>query len=147
MERGDACIYLCNNKGYICRCILKMLYIYQLLNKYIFSTNGDKKWCVYKFWAWQLPIDLPNRAVFNITHRGRLYYLKNIFSAKNATHDLHSWHKILCHCNESDIKKLFKLVKGMKIKLTPKEYLINRKYRQHKYRWTMDFHRQVFDYI
>ena len=57
-------------------------------------------------------------AVFNITQRGHLYYLKNIISARNATYDLHTWHKILGHCNESDIKKLPNL-KGTKIKLTP----------------------------
>ena len=66
----------------------------------------------------------PNKAVFNITQRGCLYYLKNIVSARNATYDLHTWHKILGHCNESDIKKLLKLVKGMKIKLTP-NYALN----------------------
>ena len=44
----------------------------------------------------------PNRAVSNITQRGRLYYLKNIVS---AAYDLHTWHKIFGHCNESDIKK------------------------------------------
>ena len=66
----------------------------------------------------------PNGAVFNITKRARLYYLKNIVSAKNATYDLHTWHKILGHCNESDIKKLPNLVKGMKIKPTP-SYALN----------------------
>ena len=37
---------------------------------------------------------------------------------------LTSWPKILGHCNESDIKKLPNLVKGMKIKLTP-DYALN----------------------
>ena len=66
----------------------------------------------------------PNGAVFNITQRRRLYYLKNVISTRNATYDLHTWHKILGHCNESDIKKLPNLVKGMKIKLTP-NYALN----------------------
>ena len=57
-----------------------------------------------------------NGAVFNITQRGCLYYLKNIISVRNATYDLHTWHKILGHCNKSDIKKLLNLVKGIKIK-------------------------------
>ena len=60
-----------------------------------------------------------NGAVFNITQRGCLYYLINIISARNATYDLHTWHKILGQCNESDIKKLPNLVKGIKIKPTP----------------------------
>ena len=66
----------------------------------------------------------PNGAVFNITQRGCLYYLKIILFAKNITYDLHTWHYILGHCNESDIKKLPNLVKGMKIKLTP-NYALN----------------------
>ena len=84
----------------------------------------------------------PNGAVFNITQRGCLYYLKNIIFSRNATYDLHTWHatydlhtwhatydlhtwhKILDHCNKSDIKKLPNLVKGMKIKLTP-NYALN----------------------
>ena len=44
--------------------------------------------------------------------------MKNIISTRNATYDLHTWHKILGHCNDSDIKKLPNLVKGMKIKPT-----------------------------
>ena len=51
-----------------------------------------------------------NGAVFNITQCGDLYYLKNIVSARNANYDLHTWHKILGHCNESDIKELPNLV-------------------------------------
>ena len=51
-------------------------------------------------------------------------FLKNIFSTRNATYDLHTWHKILVHCNESDIKKLPNLVKGMKIKPIP-SYALN----------------------
>ena len=67
-----------------------------------------------------MPINLP----FNITQTGLLYYLENIISARNATYDLQTWHKILGHCNESDIKKLPNLVKEMKIKPTP-NYALN----------------------
>ena len=62
-----------------------------------------------------------NEAVFNIAQRGQLYYLKNIIS---ASYNLYTWHKILGYCNESDIKKLPYLVKGMKIKLT-RNYTFN----------------------
>ena len=61
----------------------------------------------------------PNGTLFNIKKRGCLYYLKNIISTKNASYDLHTQHKILGYCNESDIKKLPKSVKRMKIKPTP----------------------------
>ena len=47
-----------------------------------------------------------------------MYYLKNMIPIKNATYDFDTWHKILDHSNESDIKKLPNLVKGMKIKPT-----------------------------
>ena len=67
----------------------------------------------------------PNGVVFNITQRRHLYYLKNIVSARHATYDLHTWHKILGYCNKSDIKKLPNLVKGMKIKPTPNYYALN----------------------
>ena len=53
-----------------------------------------------------------------------MYYLKNIVSARNTTYNLCTWHKILGHCNESNIKKVPKLVKGMKIKPTP-NYALN----------------------
>ena len=53
-----------------------------------------------------------------------MYYLKNIVSAKNATDNLHTWHKILGHCNKSQIKKLLNLVNGLKIKLTS-NYALN----------------------
>ena len=53
-----------------------------------------------------------------------MYYLKNILYAKNATYDLHNWHKILGHCNESVIKNLPNYVKGMKLKPTS-NYALN----------------------
>ena len=69
-------------------------------------------------------LNYPNGAVFNITQRGRLYYLKNIVSARNATYNLHTWHKILGHYNQYYSIKLPNLVKGMKIKPTP-NYVLN----------------------
>ena len=66
----------------------------------------------------------PNSAVFNITLRGHFYYLKNIVSARNATYDLHTWHKFLGYWNKSDIKKLPNLVKRVKIKQKP-NYVLN----------------------
>ena len=43
-----------------------------------------------------------NRAALNLSQRGRLYYLKNIVSVRNATYHLH---KILGQCKESDTEK------------------------------------------
>ena len=97
-----------------------MLYKYQLLNKIYFQYKRQKKNDAHtSFECDSCQLIYLNGAVFNITQRGCLYYLKNIVSARNATYDL-QWPKILCEVyNESDIKKLPNLVKGMKIKSTP----------------------------
>ena len=44
-------------------------------------------------------------ATFNIEQVGRLYYLNSISSSKNNASTLLEWHRILGHCNFSDIKK------------------------------------------
>ena len=54
-------------------------------------------------------------ATFNIKQVGRLYYLNSISSSKNNASTLLEWHRILGHCNFSDIKKLESVVDGMKI--------------------------------
>ena len=80
-----------------------MLYIYQLLNKIYFQYKWQQK---ISFECDNCQLVYPNGAVFNKTQRGHLYYLNNIIYARNATYDLHTWHKILGHYNKSDIKKL-----------------------------------------
>ena len=96
-----------------------MLYKYQLLNKIYFSVQAATKNGAYiSFEHNNCLLIYPNGAVFNVTQRGCLYYLKNIVSARNATYDLHTWHKTLGHCNKSDIKTLSNLVKGLKIKVS-----------------------------
>ena len=93
---------------------------------YIFSLQvATKSGAHISFERDNCQLIYPNGAVFNITQRGHLYYLKNIIFARNANYNLYTWHKILGHCNESDIKKLPNLVKGMKIKPTP-DYALNR---------------------
>ncbi|CAB4039167.1 Retrovirus-related Pol poly from transposon TNT 1-94, partial [Paramuricea clavata] len=54
-------------------------------------------------------------AVFNIEQVGRLYYLNGISSSKNNAGTILEWHRILGHCNFSDIRKLENVVDGMKI--------------------------------
>ena len=117
LKRSNPFIYLCNSKRHMCRCILKMFYIYQLLNKTFSVQAATKKMVRTCFERDNCQLIYPNGAVFNITQKRRFYYLKNIVSARNATYDLHTWYKILGHCNESDIKKLLNFVKGMKIRL------------------------------
>ena len=121
LKRGNVCIYLHNSKGHMCRCILKMLYIYKpIFKQNTFSIQAvTKNGVLISFERENCQLIYLNGAVFNITQRGCSYYLKNIVSARNATYNLHTWHKILGHCNESDIKKVPNLVKRMKIKPTP----------------------------
>ena len=52
-------------------------------------------------------------AVFNIEQVGCLYYLNSISSSKNSAGTILEWHRV--HCNYSDIRKLEKVVDGMKI--------------------------------
>ena len=104
LKRVNACIYLWNTNRHICRCILNALYI-PTFKQSIFSVQAATKNSAHISFEWDnSQLIYPNGAVFNITQRGCLYYLKNIVSAKNATYDLHTWHKILSHCNKSDIK-------------------------------------------
>ena len=59
LKRGDACIYLHNSKGHMCRCILKNALYIPTFKQNIFSVQVAKKWCTHMFWVWQLPINLP----------------------------------------------------------------------------------------
>lgn len=53
--------------------------------------------------------------VFKIRQKGRLYYLNSVSSSSNNACLIEEWHKILGHCNYGDVRKLEKVVKGMKI--------------------------------
>ena len=53
--------------------------------------------------------------VFTIEQYGRLYYLYKAFYNEIRSESLEIWHKILGHCNISDVRKLAGVVKGMKI--------------------------------
>ena len=119
------CIYQCNSKGYICRYILKSVLYIPTFKQNIFSVQvATKNGSHISFERDNCQLIYPNRTVFSITQRRHLYYLKNIVSARNVTYNFHTWHKILGHSNEFDIKKLPNLVKGMKIKPTP-NYALN----------------------
>ena len=54
-------------------------------------------------------------SVFEIKQKGQLYYLNSISSSSNNATSLKDWHKLLGHCNYTDIRKLEKVVDGMKI--------------------------------
>ena len=53
--------------------------------------------------------------VFEIRKKGRLYYLNSISSSVKNTSSIQAWHRILGHCNYGDVRKLEKVVKGMRI--------------------------------
>ena len=53
--------------------------------------------------------------VFDIKEKGRLYYLNGISSSCNNATSIIEWHRILGHCNFGDVRKLEKVVRGMKI--------------------------------
>ena len=79
LKRGKACIYLHNSKGYMCRCILKNALYIPTFKQNIFSVQAAAKNVVHiRFEHDNCPLIYPNGAVFNITLRGCVYYLKNI---------------------------------------------------------------------
>ena len=67
-----------------------MLYIYQLLNKTFSVLAATKNGAHKSFEHVNYQLIYPNGAVFNITQRGCLHYLKNIISARNAAYNLHT---------------------------------------------------------
>lgn len=52
---------------------------------------------------------------FSIEQHGCLYYLYKTNLSSNRSENLQTWHRILGHCNTTDIKKLEIVVDGMKI--------------------------------
>ena len=116
LKRGDACIHLQDINGHICKCILKNALYIPTFKQNIFSVQAATKSGAHmNFGREKAELLLPDGTIFNIIKKERLYYLKNITSAKKVSYDLNTWHRILGHCNESDIKQLPQLVKGMTI--------------------------------
>ena len=93
LKRGNACIYLRNSNGHIYRCILKnALYIPHFKQNMFSIQAATKKWCEYKFWAWQLPFNLPWWSTFQY-NTVRMSILSEKYRFCQKCH-LHTWHKI-----------------------------------------------------
>lgn len=104
LKRGNACIYLRDTKGNICKCLLKRALYIPKFKQNIFSVQSAVK---VNFYRDNSKLIYPGGTEFNIQQNGRLYYLKSIKSVKTATHDLRTWHKILGHCNNSDVRRMY----------------------------------------
>jgi len=70
--------------------------------KVVFSENRDE-------------LIAPNGTVFPIFQEKRLYYLCKSAVNTKRSESLDMWHRILGHCNTSDISKMESVVQGMKI--------------------------------
>jgi len=57
----------------------------------------------------------PNGVVFPIFQLDRLYYLCKSAVNSKRSESLRTWHRILGHCNTTDITNMEKVVQGMKI--------------------------------
>ena len=57
----------------------------------------------------------PNGTIFPIFQEKRLYYLCKSAVNSKRTESLQTWHRILGHCNTTDILKMESVVQGMKI--------------------------------
>ena len=60
-------------------------------------------------------LKVPDGTAFNDEKIFKLYYLNNVNSNKKS-HSLQVWHKILSHCDKSDVLNLESVVDGMRIK-------------------------------
>ena len=75
------------------------------------TSNG----CKVNFSDSKNELVTPDGTIFPIFQENRLYYIcKSAVNAKRVE-TLQTWHRILGHCNTSDISKMENLVQGMKI--------------------------------
>ena len=70
LKRGNTCIYLCNSKGYICKCILKNALYIPTFKQNIFSVQAATKNGVHlSFKHDNYQLIYPRGVVFNITEK------------------------------------------------------------------------------
>ena len=73
LKRGGICIYLCNSKGHMCRCILKNALYVPTFKQNIFSVQEvTENGAHISFERDNCQLIYPNGIVFNITHRASI---------------------------------------------------------------------------
>ena len=118
-KRGDAEFTLIESTGKLVKVVLKdVLYIpsypHNILSVQAAARFGAE--VTFKKGEGKLT---HNGITFNIAENNRLYYLQTIDVSEditNVSRDIREWHKVLGHCNFSDVAELQHVVNGMKIK-------------------------------
>jgi len=113
--KGDANVTITDSNGNNRNVILKDVLCIPSYNQNIFSVQAaTENGAAVTFNPNAAKLRHSNGTVFNISKRGKLYYL-NSAKVNTATRSLQKWHETMGHCNVQDILKLESAVKGMHI--------------------------------
>ena len=114
--RGDAVITLTNVDGLECDITVKDALFIPSYNQNILSVQSiTKRGACVNFGPGSATITTPDKTKFEISQKGRLYYVNTVKSHVSMKRNLKNWHETLGHCNFKDILKLEKVVEGMQI--------------------------------
>ena len=116
LGKGVASVSLHDNKGISHKVKLEEVLYVPSYNQNIFSVHAaTEKGATVIFTPNYSELRAPDGTVFDIEKQGKLYYINNVNTGKKRTHSVEEWHKILGHCNVSDVCKLPNVVNGMEI--------------------------------
>lgn len=123
LKRGNAVVILTDVGGRQVEATLQnALYIPSYPNNIFSVKSATEHGATIKFGPKTSEMIAADGTKFNIEQHGKLYYFSNSSSVShvNKVRDLEMWHKILGHCNTSDVVKLEGVAEGMKISSTDK---------------------------
>ena len=116
LGKGDALVKLFDVKGNLQNLMLKDALYIPTYNQNIFSVSAEMdRGGSINIGKRVSNYTTQDGKVFDIKEKERLYYLNSISSSCNNATSIIEWHRILSHCNFGDVRKLEKVVKGMKI--------------------------------
>ena len=115
-KKGTVLISLLSSEGKTVKVKLENVLYIPSFPQCIFSVQAaTKKGAQVKFNNDCAELISTNGTKFPIEQHGRLYYLCKTSVSDTRTESLETWHKLLGHCNLSDVRKLEGVVKGMNI--------------------------------
>ena len=121
LKRGDVDITIVDSSGTPVKATLRNALFIPSYPQDIFSVQAaTERGARVTFQPDSSELTYKDGTKFVIEKRGRLYYLntyENITNSDSMTcvRSMNEWHQILGHCNYDDIKKLERVVDGMKV--------------------------------
>ena len=116
IKRGTAVVSLRAQNGELHEVKLENTLCIPTYPQNIFSVQAaTQKGVTIKFCQNHAELVASDGTQFPIEQHGRLYYLYKNSVIQNRSESLETWHKILGHCNTSDIAQLEDVVHGMRI--------------------------------